>query len=125
LTTQVKQPTGVEAQVQQFVATVQRQLAATQPATPAVYQTERSMRQLLEQAQLQGIPLQMEYRSPAAQENSRWEIRVREIHESNAVTYVEADCPLLGASRTFRLDRILRLWEVEARGKIPPISASA
>jgi predicted DNA-binding transcriptional regulator YafY len=113
LKAQVKNAAAIEAQANQVAAKVQAWVHGQHSIHARTVQDSASIRTKLELALHRGLSLQMVYHSPYSGSETQWQIQVRELYESNEHLYIEAHCEKLSELRTFRLDRIVRVWEDE------------
>lgn len=96
-----------------ILADVQLALDGYAPlGTPVTQDDPAAIRCAIETAFAQGEPVTIEYFSPMHDKPTRRTIEpLLPISEHNGAEYVEAWCHLAGATRTFRLDRVVKVIE--------------
>lgn len=112
LAERVRDPAGVEFHADRMLEVLQKQVPAASPA-PSVRDSE-SIRRWITEAHRRGQAIKIDYRSPYADgKTTTRTVTISALYESDDVTYFEAYCDLAGKVLTFRLDRVLAVYEIQ------------
>jgi len=118
LSPQVVDATSIEREATTLAEAVQKRVPQPQLNADGAISETRWIRDLLIVAQQRHVPIMIDYHSPYHDEMMTRTIHVKEVYDVNELTYIDAYCDLVGEQRTFRLDRVLRVYEPLAHDQV-------
>lgn len=106
----IHNPAYVERAADRMTQNIEKQVPASMPLTRDSLQDTPSVHRAIIRARQRGISLTIDYDSPYLDATSHRTIEIQDIYETGEITYIDAYCHLVNDTRTFRLDRIMRVY---------------